>query len=207
MIRATRFAALGLSLGLAMAQPGLAKDLLGTTHLNGKEVQLFDDGTWSYAGEQAGDCIALSTQIEFCDTDGLWRAEQTTGDFATLFSSGPNTIAGVIVEDTGSQAGINLDFMRLMALENAASASGVAKEDIPVLHSQSSDIAGHPAETLVYGARINDVGVIFANTFVILDQQTLQVVVWEFGETYTDDHRMRTEHFLSNLKIGSQGQE
>lgn len=194
-------------LSLSLASPVLAQSIVGSAMVDGKTVNLFDDGTWASppATTLDGDaeCVALHPQIQFCGDPLIWRSERSVGDFDRLFSLGETTFAGVILEPFGRADNVNPDFMRTMALDNAAEASGISTKDVPVLGLETQEFDGYEAETMAYGARINGVGVVYANSFIIFDHLTVQAVVWEIGEEYSDDHRARTESFLNSLSFTS----
>lgn len=188
--------------GLFLAQASLAQSVVGTAVLDGRKVHLLDDGSWQYAvADGAAECLAIHPSVSFCDNDQNWRADRQVGDFEKVFNNQNRTFAGVIIEKIGRNDGVNLEFMRATSLENAAMASGTTIEQIPVIGIFERKVDGSAAETLVYGADMNGVGVVFANTFVIRDELVLQAVVWSIGKDFTQEHERWNSDFLDNLQI------
>lgn len=202
-----RLTFLALPLLLALAPAASAQEVVGTSVLGGKKVHLFDDGTWKYADvTQNGKCVPVRQNVDFCGSILNWRPVKSTGDFDRVFKHNNRMYSGLIIDQYGRNDGNNMEYMRGMALDNAADASGVLTEEIPVLTLEDTDIDGIPAETIVYGAKIDGLRFVYANTFVVEDDLTIQALVWSVGSEFSDEHKKWHADFVANLRVNIQEQ-
>lgn len=190
------------ALSVAMASPAPAQDIVGTAVLGGKKVELLSDNTWRFMQTTGpSTCVAMHSAIEFCGSILNWRPAKATGDFTRVFTYDHRTSAGYIVEDVGTNDGVNPEFMRSLILEYAAEGSEITVEEVPVLGVFDTEIDGHPAETIVYGTRPNGVSFVFANTVFLHDRLTVQAIVWSMGKEYTPELESIHADFIEKTKL------
>ncbi|MFY0679959.1 MAG: hypothetical protein JXR13_05225 [Thalassovita sp.] len=198
-LRASLF---GAALTLVTAGQGLAQEVVGSTVLGGKKVHLLSDNTWKFAeSETSSRCVSVHVNIEFCGSFSNWRPTAKTGDFSVMFHHSGNIYAGLIIEEFGWDEGSSFEFMRSAALEHAAFVSQVPIEQIPVLDVYDVKIDGHHGETMVYGAVIDGLNVVYANTLLITQDLTVQSLVWNVGKEFDAEFQTWNADFLDNLKL------
>ncbi|MDP5216171.1 hypothetical protein Q5Y75_02990 [Ruegeria sp. 2205SS24-7] len=184
-----------------------AQEVVGTAVLGGKKVHLLGDGTWEYSKSDGPQkCVAIHKNIDFCGSVFDWKPVGARFDFSHLFQHTNRLHAGLIIEEIGFQDGNNIEFMRGNAIDTLADASGVLPEQIPVLLVEESEIGKFSGETIVYGARIDGLNIVYANNIFIEDNLTMQVVVWNIASEYTDEHREWNSDFLANLRLSFEDQ-
>ena len=192
---------------LSLALPAHAEDaqVVGTSVLGGKRVELLNDNTWRFAefgdDEDAG-CVPVNQVLSFCGTIFDWRPVDTTGtEFLRQFQHDSRTHAGILYEEVGAADGMDMEFMRNAVIENAAMGTGVRPEEIPVHGAETRTVDGHPAETVIYGANFNGLDIVYINTIVNSDHHNLQFVIWTVGKAVTDKGRAASEGFLKSMRI------
>ncbi|MCP3972325.1 MAG: hypothetical protein GY717_18775 [Rhodobacteraceae bacterium] len=179
-----------------------AQDVIGSAVVGGKKIEILSDQTWRYQSRtEISKCVPVHSDVSFCGSILNWRPQAKSGYFSAIFSHSARIYGGLIIEDIGTNDGINHEYMRGTVLETAADAVGVAVEYIPVLDVFHQEVDGREAETIVYGARVDGVGFVYANTISIAENLTVQALVWGVGTEFTDKHRMWNEDFLENLRI------
>ncbi|MDU8926913.1 hypothetical protein RXV86_05915 [Alisedimentitalea sp. MJ-SS2] len=194
---------LGLIFAFLMANLASAQGVIGTAVVSGKKIEILEDRTWRYAETGTADaCIPANHGVRFCGERRNWK-RQFNGlrDFSLLFDHSSKISGGIIIEDVGLRDGIEMETMREVALGGAADASGVAIEEVPVLDVLTAEVDGHPAETIIYGAKPLKLGFVYANTIVLLEDRTLQILVWAFGKEFTEEHEKWHADFIGNVRI------
>jgi hypothetical protein len=198
---------LAFPLVLALAPATWAQEVVGTSVLGGKKVHLYDNGTWAYADAAPnGKCVSVHQTVDFCGSILNWRPTKSVGDFNRIFTHSRRINAGLIIEEYGRNEGNNFEYMRGMALDAAAESSGVQIEEIPVLSIMDTDVDGLSGETIIYGAQIDGLRFVFANTFIVEDNLTIQAMVWAVGSEFSDDHQKWHADFIENLRVNIQEQ-
>ena len=194
----------GITTALAMVGAQLqARDLVGTGFIEGKIVQLFSDGTWAYLVESSDpDCKFVHELVEFCKTDMRWRPQSgVTFDFDKLYSHDERHYGGLIIEEIGTADGNSIEGMITTVLTFAADAAGVTIEQIPVHSVAETQLDGFDAKTVVYGARIDGINYVYANSIIVEELLTIQALTWSVGKEFSAKHQELTSDFLSGIRI------
>ncbi len=203
MIR--RLAALALAASLALPATAQDTDVVGTTILGGKRVELLSDKTWRFADladSNDGKCVPINTVLAFCGTIFDWRPIGTAGtEFTRQFRHDSRSYAGIIFEELGATDGMDLEFMRNAIIENAAMGAGVRPAEIPIHDAQSTTVDGQPGETIVFSVNFDGLEVTFQNTIVNAPHHNVQFVVWTIGPELTEDGKALHEAFLDAQRI------
>ena len=196
---------LALSFLGVLFNPAYAQSVLGKAIVDGRTVFILSDGTWRYEDElstASGDCTFIALGVSFCGSSRTWTPITPDGpeiDAAYWFDD--LHYGQIITEGIGSDHGLDMEFMRAVVLENAATFSGRMASNIPVLDVRPAEIDGMEAETVVYSAEINGLSVVFANTIRILPQRAFQLVTYSIGSQFTDKHRNLHADFLEYIRI------
>ncbi|PSL18214.1 hypothetical protein CLV88_112138 [Shimia abyssi] len=106
-----------------------------------------------------------------------------------------------ITEEVGASSGTTLTFMRDAILENFALGAGIAAEDVVVYDVEETEVAGHAAETVIYGGAINGLDVVFLNTLTIGEVRTVQTVTYYLRKSLEDADRATHQGFLALTKL------
>jgi|GEM_PF-1606695 len=203
MIR--RLAALVLAATLALPVAAQEASVVGTSVLGGKRVELLSDNTWRYAVLAQNDdakCVPINTVLTFCGTIFDWRPLGTTGtDFTRQFRHDSRSYAGIIHEELGAADGMDMEFMRNAVIEIAAMATGTRPEDVAIHDVRNETVDGQPGETIVYGANIQGLDVMYQNTIVNAPHHNLQFVVWTIGADLTETNVALHKAFLDAQRI------
>ncbi|CUH83193.1 hypothetical protein [Thalassovita mediterranea] len=186
-----------------------AQEVVGTSAVGGKRVHLYSDGTWEYAKEsgEVSRCVALHKSVDFCGSILNWRPVKARGDFSNMFLHSDRIQSGLLIEELGTNDGFSVEYMRTVALEAAAEASGVDVSQIPVLGFYDVQIGETAAENMVYGASIDGLKIVYSNTIIVADTLTLQAIVWSIGDDYTEEHQKWNADFLENLRVRTEGEK
>ncbi|APZ54674.1 hypothetical protein Ga0080574_TMP4340 [Salipiger abyssi] len=106
----------------------------------------------------------------------------------------------MIYEEVGSLAGIDYDYMISVALDNVAHAAGTSPDMVPILDIMDIEVSDLPAQTIIYAGKVNNLGVVYANTFVIRENDVTQILTWEITRDYTEKHSNMHADFLANTR-------
>lgn len=188
---------------LALAFPTAAQSVVGTAIIGGKRAELLSDKTWRFSsGTTPANCVPINHTMSFCGSILDWKPTSTVGtDFVRLFSGGSRTYGGVIYEDVGSADGLDMEFMRNLAIENAAAFTGVPPEEIPIHEVAETTVDGVAGETVSYGARMGTLDFVYQNTILNSETTTIQFVVWTIAKELTDEARTANRNFLDAFKL------
>ncbi|MEL7253894.1 MAG: hypothetical protein AAGL23_06945 [Pseudomonadota bacterium] len=190
-----------MALALLCASPVLAADILGTSLVDGRKVEILSDGTWRFSEPLPEDCTSLTSQLLLCATDGKWiKVAPATADITAQFRHNDTTYALVIVEDIGAKQGLTNELMREIVLDNAAAAIGFDREDVSVVSVDDTQLFGKPAETLSYFMEIDGLPVLYRNTVLIDADQTVQALTYEVATELTAAHTTLHAEYLEELR-------
>jgi hypothetical protein len=182
----------------AAAELATAQDVVGSSLVEGKQVQLMSDFTWRYIGSRVDDCTAIENDISFCDLTGAWKQTSSgpNSDNRTTFRKNDRTFGIFIVEAVGSADGMTAETMRSLVIGNAARAAGVQVTDVPVLSVSAATIDGHDATTVAYAGKVDSLNFVFLNTIVTQPKRSIQVVTYGVGTELTDEMTQDHRQFL-----------
>jgi hypothetical protein len=174
-----------LILGLLFASPIFAQDVLGTAVINGRSIEIMDDGTWAYAAPGAAadpslaDCFTVSQAYAFCGkTAGWFVAQKLSPAAAASFQRDDRNYGMVISESIGIDDGISLDFMERALVANAAIAAGLTEADITMFSKTPVTVFEQDGLQMVYGLRVQGLNVVYANTVFLRAKETTQFLTY-----------------------------
>ena len=182
--------------------PLQAQDIVGRALIDGRTVELLDDGTWRYAQSSgSGGCDPLKLGLSFCGTGSGWTKTQVpNADVHAAWRRNDRTYGMVILEGLGSDQGMTADFMRNMVIENAAFLTGTQPESIPIIDVYPVSIGDLPGEVIVYPLNIEGLKVVYANAIFSMPSRTFQVLHMTVGTEFTDEARASAAEFLSLMR-------
>ncbi|MEM9755987.1 MAG: hypothetical protein AAF914_08340 [Pseudomonadota bacterium] len=195
----------GLALAIVLiGSAAVAQAPVAEADVDGRPVTLFADGTWSFDIDIApGTCREIAVPISFCADDGRWQLLPIAGAAAidAQFRLDDRTYAAVIVESVGGIDGVSIDSVERTARQALAGRGRVEIEDVPVLHRYDDRIGQTDLRTIVYAGRIDGVPHVFANSILVQDRMTAQLVTYAVEASYSDAHRAAHADFLARLRI------
>ena len=187
-----------------LAGPVAAQDVVGTSIVTGKRVELLSDHTWRFteARKLPATCIPVNARIAFCGSPLEWWPSSTSGtDFLRVFRHDDRTYAGMIYEGIGEDDGLMAEVYRELIIRRTADVAGVGANEIPVLSSTATEVEGIAGETLVYGARLAGIAMVFMNTVIVQASYSAQFVTWSLGKEQTAEHVALHAAFLDAIDM------
>ncbi len=182
--------------------PALAQTVVGTSAIEGRRIEILEDRTWRYAEPgPTGACLPVSGSVEFCGIPAEWKPVPKQGVFSILYRHDDRTIGGFIAERIGSADGMSFAVMSKGILAQVGALAGTAPEMVPVLSTSDDTVSGFRATTMVYGAKIEGVSLVYANSIVVGVHDLVQVVTWEIGTDYTEAHRAAHADFVNDTRL------
>jgi len=181
-----------------------AQNRVGSAVVDGKIVDLFSDNSWVFRDKEAplDQCEPIGRKVQFCDDENTWiRVRSEDPDISAQYRFDDRHYAMFILEELGTRDGLTTTAMRNAILENAASAAGISAAEVLVHDIRTDRIDGHLAATIVYAATVNNLPVIFINSFVSEERHTTQAVTYSINEMPTDTHFELHSKFLSSIKL------
>ena len=80
--------------------PAQASEILGTTLLEGRKVEILADGTWVYAEALPDDCQTVTSNLMLCAEKGRWTSlPAANADIAAQFRFDDSTYGLLILEE------------------------------------------------------------------------------------------------------------
>lgn len=187
---------------MATALPAAAQDVVGSTIVEGRSVQLLSDFTWKYASQSPSACQTIENGVSFCGKRSGWtQFPPASADVAANYRLNDRSYGLFIVEEVGSDDGVTPEAMRNMVVENAASAGEQDAKDIRVLGPTSSEVDGLPGETITYFVKMDQMPIVFTNTIVLEKHRTVQVVTYGLGAALTEDMKANHARFLAETRL------
>ena len=183
------------------AQPALAQSVSGKAMVDGRVVTLFDDFSWKFDDAAAG-CETISTRLQFCGRDAGWSsAQKPTPDYAAAYRLNDRMYGGYIVEEIGTDQGLNPQAVRKLLLEILETSLNVTPV---VLETKDIMIDGKPGETLAYGFNLDGIDVVYANSFLLTKSSLVQVLTYEVGsKDFSEAHRRAHEGFVAATRFNA----
>ena len=189
-------------LGIAIIPAG-AKDQIGSSTVAGRPVTLFSDFTWEYAATPAAtNCSDVNGTIQFCGDTTRWKFTPTASPIiAAQYQYDASQYGEYIFERLGRSNGLTAETMTKIAVQNAAMAAQVNTSNVSVIEQANILFEGEPAITVVYTLKFQGLPIVFANTIVVRDGYTVQIVTYAIMAEYTQAHRDLHAEFLQNTKL------
>lgn len=194
---------------LVLALPSAA-DEIGKATIGGRTVIIDSNGTWRYASEagatplQSTDCAAgygykdKKLPFAFC-LPTSWKIDQTPQGSMELqaHNNDLDLYMGVIVERSEMTA----EMLRSAALYNAATATGVRTEDIPIVTENKQSFAGQEWNYLSYDVVFSGSKFRFGNYGAVLPKGgVIQVVFWS-SPTFFDQNKAAMVEVMGTTKF------
>lgn len=194
---------------LLLGQTAHAQNVAGVAVIDGKRVELLDDQTWRYAdtGANPSDaCRTLNPVVDFCGLLDWTPTNVPSPDFLAAYRLNDRSYGGLIFEALGTEAGVTSELLRKIVISFAANAAGIPESQLPILEVRESEVDGQTTETMTYTFKINNLPVVYQNTFFISRNATIQFIVWTIGEGYSDAEKAVAEEFLSHIRLRPEAQ-
>ncbi|TNE66256.1 MAG: hypothetical protein EP336_10290 [Rhodobacteraceae bacterium] len=192
---------LGTMLTLGGASGSLAQSIVGVAFVDGKRVDLYDNGTWDFSEQGDLTCQKIAAKLSFCGNPLKWKpARVPNAEVSAAFSMDDRNYGMVVYEAVGAKEGMSPALLQSVALEYAAEAAGVSVSHIPVYGIEPSEVSGHATETLYYGASFEGMNIIYANTPIVGDHDTAQLITYTLAEQIDDAFKARHMAFLDDFK-------
>jgi len=203
-----RALSLALAALLALGAPAAAQDptVVGRGTVDGRQVDLLEDGTWRYSATGRQPCIPVTTEVFFCGSLSAWRPFPPRGTgAAALFRYDDRHYGMFLVDNIGGANGITLDDAQASVLKAVADAARATPDQIPVMSVTAAEVHGMAGRTIIYGARLNNLPLVYANTVIVSDDVTLQIATYAIGTEYTSLHAQLHADFLSGVRLSLDG--
>ena len=203
MLSLTRLS-VALFTALVLSSASEAQNQVGRTIVDGRDVLLFSDQTWRFADTgNTSACQFSSGPLTFCGAPSIWRMMPDSGnpDIDALYQLNEQTFGMIILEGLGRAAGMTPENFQSVVLGNFAMRIGVDRAQVPVLEVADLDVDGRPLRTIVYSGSVDGLPLVFANTFLLLDNHNAQLITYSIGQVYSDAHRAAHLQFLSEISI------
>ncbi len=177
------------------APPALAQQEVGRGEVNGREIIIYDNGTWDFAGGGLGGpvkarrdpCDGLvkvesgNAPLSYCLSSDNWLENDPEGAFEGYYRTRTDDIYfGVIVEKTQ----LRLKQFREAILKNARQGAGT--NDVRISHEGQISINGTVWQTIDYVAEISDLTLSFRNYYMSDNDLAIQAIFWTEAHTFQD---------------------
>ena len=190
-----------MSTGLAaMCLPTavLGQNVIGSTIVEGRHVQLMSDFTWKYETPTASTCQGIEDGVSFCGVAAGWtQIEHHNKEIAAQFRLNDRNYGVFIVGKLGSDDGISTELLLDLAIKNAAQAANMQAKDVTTVGPESAVVDGLPGETISYFLKIESLPAVFTNTIVVDKHRAVQIVTYGFGQTLSDEMKLNHKNFLA----------
>lgn len=192
-------------LWVALLTPAMAQTVVGKTVVDGRPVVLLSDQSWAYedvAGTDGEICGALGVGVSFCGASAVWGpGKDMPAPNLKQFRANARQYAQIFAEEIGTAEGVTMDLMRRAIISNAANGAGLPESDIPVLDMFDTEVAGLPAETVVYAVDFSGTVFVFANALLLTEERTYQFMTYTLGTEFGEDERAFHKSFLDEIRI------
>jgi hypothetical protein len=197
-----RAVSLGIACALSMTATCLAQDVVGTTIVGGRTVEVMSNYTWRYKGVEIPGCRAIKFSISFCgETLGWQYSPGSNTDATAVFRHDDSNYGEFILEGIGQRRGINLDTLRSAVISNIASFMNTKPEDVVVLSDDAVVLEGQPGETIIYKASSGNVQFVFYNTIFALPDEDVQIATYTVGGDITEEGKRLHREFLEQTHL------
>lgn len=187
---------------VSFSVPSFAQTVSGTAVVDGKKVILYDDFSWDFQSEKSKNCKAVGRGISFCGNSSKWKlTDPGVDDIAAMYRLTDSFYALIIIEELGFDDGFSLEFMRSAVIENAASAAGVASEQVTILDVNDSITDDYSETKIDYAVNVDGLDIAYQNTIRIADEKTFQIITYALDTEITEKSKSRHIQFLDAMKI------
>lgn len=197
----------GAILLLGSVQQSLAADVEGRVVLRGKEIILYDDGTWSYDAEAVKVAAKIGVEcfrsqiidtLKMCYDGAKYQPAGIDGWEFSISNKKSTFYAGWIAEGTA----IQLDALGKIVIEKAASATTGGRDGMAVRRNEPIEILGLQMRVLEFYADIRGVPVTFLNYHGPIEGRgTVQLLFFTTGDSL-EPYREEIAELLASAQIG-----
>lgn len=186
----------------AFALPANAQDVVGSSIVNGRSVQILSDFTWRYTTATPSECQTIKAGVTFCGERSGWkRSSQGSKDLTATFRLDDRNYGLFVVEDLGSEDGVTHEMMRTAIIGNAANSSGMQPTEIAIVGPERRQVDGFAGESISYTVQASGLPFVFMNTVVIDKHRTVQLATYGVGPTLTDEMKANHQSFLNATRL------
>lgn len=189
-----------------IANAATAQTQVGRALVDGRVVILFDDKSWTFleeiGAENEDDCASAHPLVSFCGLGDPWI--ETPAPSPTInaqYRFNAQTYGQIVVEEIGTDQGLNMQFMRDAVINNAAAATGQGPEDIVVLKTEPREIDGLAGEAVYYQFKFSGLDVVFLNVIIITKNSSFQIMTYAIAPEVTEQHMEIHQDFENNIKF------
>ena len=190
----------------AFALPAFAQEVVGTAVIDGREAVLYSDNSWRFAEKdnaQSGDCRELAVGLSFCGIGAGWSpTPPPTPEIIAQYRYSDTLYGQYVYEQIGTEAGMNIEFMRDAVVMNAAAASGDPTAEVPIIETSNVVLDGVKGETVVYSVMFGTLPITIMNSIIVGPDRTLQAMTYEVSPELTEEQRARHREFLDLTEFG-----
>ena len=174
MRHATLAAAVALTGSIASAQ-----EVVGTAVVEGRTVELFDDGTWA-ARDADENCEALTPHLSFCGDTAVWVPQPPPGPAINAQYARTSVIfAQYVSEPLGLEIGVDMATMEDAVRNNAAAAMGVDPSTVIFEIDRKTRVDGFDARTVGFAYQLGGFDFYMLNTFGVGETFSFQIMSFE----------------------------
>jgi hypothetical protein len=198
-----RIILIGVACALFATTTCVAQDVVGTSVVKGRTVELLSDYSWHYKDQATTACRAIKSPVSFCGESLGWKYVPRNNDtgVAAMFQHDDTNYGEFIVEHIGASTGVTMDTMRGLVLSNAATFMGRKPEEVVTVGDDPVTVDGFTGETLIYKGVAGKLPFVFYNTIVITPSDTAQIATFSVGTEATDEGRHLHRQFLEQTHL------
>lgn len=201
---------------LALGAASATAAEIGRVELNGRSIVIDDNGTWTYADPGAAangsgvDCTGGTTltskklNVSFC-VKAPWKVQtDANASFEySVYDLSDEIYSGLITE----RAKMPIETLEFAIIANAASATGVSREQIPVIKQEKLQLNGRDWRYIEYDVNFKGADFRFGNYYTTLGEAgAVQYVFW-CSKAYFETNRPKIQALAATLvaseKIGN----
>jgi hypothetical protein len=196
------WAPLGVAVALA-SSPALAQQVVGTSIVEGRAIQIMSDNTWRYSTPAPANCETVQEGVVFCGKARGWvRTRGNSNDAGPVYRRNDRAYGLLLIEKVGADEGMSADTMRKAVLGNAAGAAGLQEKDVTAFGvERSRTVSGFAAETISYAVKMGGIPFVFTNTIIIDKHRTVQVATYGVGQALTEEMKADHKSFVEATQL------
>ena len=179
-----------------------AQTVVATAIVAGERVELLSNRTWRPVdADAASGCIPILEDISACLEGAGWSVfHDAPRDRSLQLRLDATAYALIIIDEVGTADGVTFASMRDVKLSNAAQAANIPTRQVAVHGAATTYLLGQTTEQTVYSVPINGIDVLYSNTVMLLENETIQFVTYTIGPSRHDRFGDVHASFLSLLQ-------
>ena len=188
-----------------LGAPALAQDVVGTSTVEGRAVELLSNNTWRFSDLSVvpENCELIQTPVSFCDTNSRWSRLPFAPSpvINAMYQLDDRTYGMLIVESLGFRDGLTYDNFRNAILSNFAGITGTSVENVPVFAEFDGSVSGQDVESFAYGGLVEGLNFVYLNTTHLTETSASQLVTYVIGPEIPTSHRAMHDEFLRQINL------